>query len=252
MSTNPKGKHNSDGTDFVKNVHDTYAFIDPTKQDLVGKHVLVTGASKGIGRATALSYAKAGASGIAIAARSDLSSLMTELERAAHSANRKAPKIVSVSMDVTSEASVRGAATEVQNVLGHLDIVIINAGAAEKFLPILEQDADAWWSTWQTNMLGPFLTLKSFMPMLIASPNDDRTIVALSSIGAHLTAHGASGYQCGKLALLRLMEFVNAEYGEHGMLAYAVHPGGKSCSIRRHLCDRKKSLQGLKAFFRQN
>lgn len=231
MSTNPWGKHKSDGTDFVENVHDTYAFVDPTKQNLAGKHVLITGASKGIGRATAISYAKAGATGIAVAARSDLSSLVTELEQAATSAGRRAPKVVSVSMDVASEQSVRAAATKVHSGLGHLDIVIINAGVAEKFKPILEQDAEDWWSTWQTNMLGPFLTLKFFTPILIASPNDDRTIIALSSIGAHLTAHGASGYQCGKLALLRLMEFVNAEYGNQGVLAYAVHPGGKSRSL---------------------
>jgi FlaA1/EpsC-like NDP-sugar epimerase len=56
--------------DFVTNHHDTYPFIDPTKANLSGKSVLITGASKGIGKATAISFAKAGCPKIAIAARS--------------------------------------------------------------------------------------------------------------------------------------------------------------------------------------
>ena len=74
--------------------HDTYGEVSPLKIDLKGKHVLITGASKGVGRATALSYAAAGASGIVIAARSDLSSMAKELQIAAAQADRSPPKIV--------------------------------------------------------------------------------------------------------------------------------------------------------------
>jgi NAD(P)-dependent dehydrogenase (short-subunit alcohol dehydrogenase family) len=53
----------------------------------------------------------------------------------------------------------------------------------------------------------------------------DKTIVTVSSVGAHLTGKGLSAYQPSKLAVLRLMEFVGAEYGEQGVVAYCVHPG---------------------------
>ena len=61
------------GINSTQIIHnDTYPFIDPANKDLSGRSVLITGASKGIGRSTALSFARAGASNIAIAARSSL------------------------------------------------------------------------------------------------------------------------------------------------------------------------------------
>lgn len=80
MSTNSHDKLMSNGLDFVSSQNDTYPFIDPGQHDMIDRHVLITGASKGVGRATAISFARAGASGIAVASRSDVSSLMKEIE----------------------------------------------------------------------------------------------------------------------------------------------------------------------------
>lgn len=53
----------------------------------------------------------------------------------------------------------------------------------------------------------------------------DKTIITISSVGAHLTGAGLSQNQPTKLAVLRVMEFVNVEYGEQGVVAFCVHPG---------------------------
>ena len=87
-----------------------------------------------------------------------------------------------------------------------------------------DTDPDAWWSTWETNIRGPYLVARSFLPLLLEK-GGDRTIVTVASVGAFKTNSGLSAYQTTKLAQLRLMEFLNAEYGDQGLLAYSVHPG---------------------------
>src|ERR1700759_2025884 len=77
------------GKTYCTSHTDTYPAIDPaTKSNHTGHYVLITGASKGVGRATALSFAKAGATGIALAARSSFNDLSSEILSAAKSANK--------------------------------------------------------------------------------------------------------------------------------------------------------------------
>ena len=118
------------------------------KSNLSGKYVFISGASKGVGRATALAYAKAGAAGIGIGARSDLSSLKDEIQNAAKKAGKSAPKVVSVKLDVEDRASVEAAVKEIENGLGRLDILVNNAGYLEKAVPIVDSDPNEWWKVW--------------------------------------------------------------------------------------------------------
>ncbi|KAI9762799.1 MAG: hypothetical protein M4579_000151 [Chaenotheca gracillima] len=214
------------GTDFTSKVHnDTYAAIDPaTKSDLSGKYVFVTGASKGIGRATALAYAKAGVSGIAIGARSSLTELENDIKKAATSASKPVPKILSVKLDVEDQTSVDNAAKATATAFPRLDILMNNAGYLENFTPIADSNPDEWWKSWGVNMRGVYLCTRAFLPIMLKG--GDKQIVNVSSIGAHGRRPGASAYQSAKFALLRFTEFIVAEYGEQGVLAFAIHPGG--------------------------
>ncbi|MCJ1385244.1 hypothetical protein MMC17_008365 [Xylographa soralifera] len=216
----------STGRNFTPTTHhDTYPFISPTTLSLHGKHVFITGASKGIGRATALAYARAGVSALALSARSSLSSLESEIASAANAAGHPPPKVVAYEMDVTSRESIEGVAGRAAHDLdGRLDILINNAGYLETFTPIVDSDPDEWWKTWTVNMLGPYLVTRAFLPLMLRG--GDKTIVNLSSVGAHGKRPGASGYQTTKLAVCRFTEFIMAEYGAEGVLAFAVHPGG--------------------------
>ena len=64
---------------------------------------------------------------------------------------------------------------------------------------------------------------RSFLPLMLRG--GDKQIVNLSSIGANMVRPGMSGYQIGKMAILRFSEFTNVEYGEQGVVAFSVHPG---------------------------
>lgn len=223
------------GFNFTSTLHsDTYPAVDPTKRsDLTGRHVFITGASKGIGRATALSYAKAGASSIGLGARSSLSSLEQEIHDAAKSAGRPAPRVLGVRLDVSSRPSVEAAAAAVGAAFGRLDVLVNNAGYLEKWRGIADGDPDEWWRTWDVNVKGVYLMTRSFLPLLLAGGL--KTVVNLSSIGAHLAAPGASAYQSTKLAVLRFTEFTDAEYGARGILAFAVHPGGIPTELGKNM-----------------
>lgn len=187
---------------FTKTTHtDTYDFISPKNADLSNKSVFITGASKGIGRATALSYAAAGCSKIAIGARSDLSSLENEIKEAA--GQRQPPKVVVIKLDVTSEDSVKAAAETIAKEFdGSLDVLINNAGYSEKWTPIVDSDATEWWKTWNVNINGTYLCSKYFIPLLLKS--DLKTNILTSSYGGLHHFPGASAYQTTKLAVSSL------------------------------------------------
>lgn len=135
MSQNPNTSKQSSGYDFTSTLrNDTYAFVKPEQFDLSGKSILVTGASKGLGKDNAISFARAGASQIAIAARSGLEDVGKEMKQAAQKAGRKEPKIISLKLDVTDKRSVSDAATKIEQEFESLDIVINSAGYLEKFV----------------------------------------------------------------------------------------------------------------------
>ncbi|KAL1963863.1 hypothetical protein VTN77DRAFT_7795 [Rasamsonia byssochlamydoides] len=203
--------------------HDTYPAI--AKSDQRGRIVLITGASRGIGRATAVSFAKAGAAGIVIAARSGLDEAEKEILAAAQDAGHQtAPQVLKLKLDVTDEASVKDAVVQVEQTFHRLDILVNNAGYLENWVPVADSDPSEWWKVWEINVKGVYLVTRAFLPLLLQGGH--KTIVNVSSVGAHLTRPGASAYRTSKFAVLRFTEFIAAEYADKGVVAFAIHPGG--------------------------
>lgn len=181
--------------------HDSYQAIDPAQWNLAGQIVLITGASRGIGRATALSYARSGASGIVIAARSakSLEELEDEISKVIQ-AGRSAPKVLKLDCDISDKDSVDKAAESVQAAFGRLDVLVNNAGAFEAMVPIVDSDPDVWWNTWVVNMRGTYLVTRAFLPLLLKSTT--KTIINVASIGAHFVSPGGSSYSVSTLIVL--------------------------------------------------
>ncbi|KAJ0420826.1 hypothetical protein BJY00DRAFT_312753 [Aspergillus carlsbadensis] len=229
---------------FTETRHnDTYPAIDPRTKDLSGKYVFITGASKGIGRATALSYARAGCAGIGIGARSDLAPVVAEITQAAIEASRPAPQIVPVPLDVTDRDSVSAAAESIARAFPRLDILINNAGYLESRATIATSDPDEWLKTWSVNLTGVYLVTRAFLPQILDEARGGaKTIVNVSSIAAHLTARGASAYQSSKLAVLRFTEFLDVDHARDGLLAFAVHPGGVPTELGMRLPAERRAF----------
>ena len=124
---------------------ETYAAIDPTKTDLTGKAVYISGASRGIGRSIALSFARAGASFIAVSARSNLAEVERDIKQAALEAGRREPQTLSLKVDVTNPESVKNAGEEIEKAFSKLDIVVNNAAILGDRTRIVDGDPVNWW-----------------------------------------------------------------------------------------------------------
>ncbi|KAI0180319.1 NAD(P)-binding protein [Hypoxylon sp. FL1284] len=217
--------------------HDTYDFISPHKVDLYGKSVFITGASKGVGRETAIRFAMAGCCEIAVAARSDMSSLEAEIKEAARKAGRtREPKVLSFKLDVTSEDSVKAAADTVAAEFGgKLDALVNNAGYLPEWVPVADSPASEWWMAYEVNVRGVFLCSKFFMPLLLKS--ETKTNIITTSIGALGKEYGASAYQSSKFAVCRLAEFLASDYRDQGLVCFTIHPGGVKTELANAMPD---------------
>ncbi|EME79675.1 uncharacterized protein MYCFIDRAFT_38021 [Pseudocercospora fijiensis CIRAD86] len=211
---------------MTKIVHnDTYPEIDPTKSDYTGKSVFISGASRGIGRAIAVSYARAGASQIAISARGDLSTTESEIKAAAKAAGRKEPKVLQVKIDIADENSVNEGVKKIEIEFEKVDVVINNAGVIhmEKESKLHQQDSGRWLQQMQINIFGTYLLTHAILPLVLKSSL--KTLISISSVGATCITPGLSAYQISKMAMTRLQEFLAVEYADEGLVAFSVHPG---------------------------
>ncbi|KAL6718347.1 hypothetical protein ACLMJK_004436 [Lecanora helva] len=223
----PKDKPNPlapPGYEFTETIHsETYPAIDSSKANLHGKCVFICGASKGIGRAIAVSFAKAGATSIAIGARSDLTGTAEAIQNIAAPDGISLHRLLQVKVDVTDRKSVEDAARKVESHFGQLDILVNNAGVFGPPAPVADSDPDIWWNTWDINLHGPYLVTRAFLPLLLKGGS--KQIVYVSSVGAWVIGPGISAYQPSKLALNRFAEFVDKEYSEQGVVAFSINPG---------------------------
>lgn len=204
------------------NRHDTYPAIDPANADLTGKVVVVTGASRGIGQATAVAMAQAGAKGIVLIARSSPDATKAACLEAAREGRKT--EVLALAVDITDTAAVAAAAKRIEETFGRVDIVVNNAGYLEKYALIADTDPVSWWRAFEVNLRGTYEVTRALLPLLIAC-NGDKTIVNVTSASALIAFPRFTAYTISKLAQLRLAEWVCAEYGDKGVLAYSVHPG---------------------------
>lgn len=229
---------------MTEKVHnDTYPGINPLDADMTGKAVFITGASRGVGKAIAISFVQAGASNIAIGARSDLSSTKAAILKAAADANRKEPKVLCLNLEVTDATSVDAAVRAMTEAFGHVDVVINNAGILGEYARIADSSPDAWWEVYNVNLRGPYLITRACLPLLLQS--ELKTLITVSSVGAVRVMPTISAYQSSKLAVTRLMEFVAAEYGEQGVIAFSVHPGNILTDIVRNGEGMEEKLKAI-------
>ncbi|KAF2168627.1 hypothetical protein M409DRAFT_65517 [Zasmidium cellare ATCC 36951] len=203
------------GSTIVSKTHDdTYPFINPERGTATSLKVLVTGASKGIGRATVISFARAGASSIAMLARSDMDNVAEDVSRAAKAAVYEVPKILKLSADMSDPGAIGKAVEIVKQEFGYLDVVINNASRLENWASLADTNVDEWWLTWEVNLKGTYIVSRATLPLL------------LQGAGAFVSLPGASACQGSKTAQIRLNDFLLSEYGDQGLIAFAIHPAG--------------------------
>jgi NAD(P)-dependent dehydrogenase (short-subunit alcohol dehydrogenase family) len=220
------------------------ASVTPALQQ-PGKVVLITGAGRGIGRGIALQYAYAGVARLILCARTGKE--LDEVESRIHEIDDNVEVRKEV-VDVTNVEEVLALAEKIKKGKdgGRLDVLVNNAGTSCPWVPITDVDAKDWWNTLEVNLRGPFNFLHAFLPLLTATAEKYKTgvnVVNVTSIGAHIVSPGASAYQISKLAVLRLCESVDTEFGKKGVQSVGVHPGG----VLTSLSEQEESLRPSKS-----
>ena len=175
----------------------------------------------------ALSFAKAGVSKIAVGARSELDGLEKDIKENC----TKPPELLPIKLDVTDEASVAAAAVKVKEKFGKLDVLINNAGILGKYGLIADSEPEAWWQVLNVNLRGAYLVTRAFLPLLLKAGENEKYIVNVCSVAAHLTNPTLSAYQVAKNGLLKFTTLTNVEYASQGVIAFAIHPGNVPTDI---------------------
>ena len=179
--------------------------------------VLITGALTGIGRATALAFAKDGASVVVSGRRKDAGqALVAEL-------HKLGAKAEFVQADVRHEDDVRSLIDQTVKRFGRLDVAVNNAGTEGRPGPVTEQTAETYAATFETNVLGTMLSMKH--ELRVMQPQGNGSIINLSSTMGQRGAPGASLYTASKHAVEGLTKAASLEGAVFGVRVNAVAPG---------------------------
>lgn len=184
---------------------------------LLGKVVIVTGASRGIGAAAAEALAAAGAA-VMLTARDG--KLAAEVAAGIAAAGGKA---ASLACDVADYAAVESLVAATTKRFGRPDILINNAGVIEPIATIAHSDPVAWAKNIQINLVGAFNAVRAVLPRMIAAGGG--TIVNVSSGAALRPLEGWSAYCSGKAGMAMLTQAIKLEEGPNGIRVFGFQPG---------------------------
>ncbi len=189
------------------------------------KVALVTGGTSGIGRATAIAFAREGAK-VVIAARR-----AAEGEETVRQLKDLGGEVTFVQADVTKEADVERLVAQTLATYGRLDIAFNNVGGGRSFGPLVEQNLAGWCDEIDTNLTSIFLSLRYEIPAMLQSGGG--AIINNVSIGGVVGMPGGSMYAAAKHGVMGLTRAVALEHAQSGIRVNALVSGGVDTPLFR-------------------
>jgi NADP-dependent 3-hydroxy acid dehydrogenase YdfG len=193
---------------------------------LDGKVALVTGASSGIGEATAVALAEAGAA-VAIGARRT-----DRLDALAARLRRTGASVLELELDVTEEAACAHAVRRTREELGGLDVLVNNAGVM-LLGTIVGADTEDWRRMLSTNVLGLMYMTSAAIDGMVEQGSGD--IVNISSVAGRTARKGAGVYNASKWAVNAFSESLRQEVTGRGVRISLVEPGAVATELSSHI-----------------
>jgi clavulanate-9-aldehyde reductase len=196
--------------------------------DLTGQVVAITGASSGIGEATALAAAEAGAAVALAARRAD------RIEALAQRIADGGGRAIAVPTDVSQEDQAGAFIRRAKEELGRLDVVINNAGLM-LLGPVPGADTDEWRRMVDVNLYGVLYTTHAALPILLDNDPPARGhIVNVSSVAGRRASAGSGVYNATKFAVNAFSEALRQEVTAEGIRITLIEPGAVATELRDH------------------
>jgi len=189
---------------------------------LRGKVTVITGASRGLGRALALAFAREGAR-VVINSRSEAS-----IRPVAEEAENMGAEVLALAADVSKEADVERLVGAAAERFGHVDVLVNNAGVLGPRVAIEMYPEDEWRRVIDANLTGLFLVTKAAIPHM---PEGASIVNVVSGVSVEGRA-GWGAYSVSKFGVEGLTRILAAELEERGIRANAVDPGGMRTEMR--------------------
>jgi NAD(P)-dependent dehydrogenase (short-subunit alcohol dehydrogenase family) len=209
---------------------------------LAGKAAIVTGASSGIGRATAMLLASEGARLVVTARRGPaLDDLVAEITRAGGEA-------VAVVGDIRDEDLAAALVDTAVRRFGGLDIAFNNAGTLGEMASVPDLTIEGWRDTIDTNLTAAFLGARRQIPAMIERGGG--SLVFTSSFVGHTVGFpGLAAYAAAKAGLVGLVQVLAAEFGAAGVRANAILPGGTNTPMAAAMIDTPETRAFIEGLF---
>ena len=199
---------------------------------------LVTGGSRGIGRAIALGLAREGAA-VAIIGRTKDS-----LDRTVEEVQAVGVRAVGVRADLGNPSEVEPAVEVAARELGSIDIVVNNAGD-NQLGRFEEMPHDAWWLQVELNLRSPALVCRTVIPLMLARKWG--RIINIASVNAKRGVNFSSAYCAAKAGLLGLTRALAMEYAQRNITVNAICPGFVQTELTERLTKQRMQLFGVNA-----
>jgi NAD(P)-dependent dehydrogenase (short-subunit alcohol dehydrogenase family) len=183
---------------------------------LAGKRAIVTGAASGIGRASAMLFAREGAQVLAVDLAEGVEATRDEIVKGGG-------RCIARRADAADEAVVKSLVEESVRELGGLEVVYANAGVSGGLLPFFEQTAEDWERVLHVNLIGPFLAVKH--GALHMRAHGGGSIICTASVAALRSGAGGSAYSASKAGVVSLVQTAANQLAGSGVRVNAICPG---------------------------
>jgi NAD(P)-dependent dehydrogenase (short-subunit alcohol dehydrogenase family) len=183
---------------------------------------MITGASRGLGRALTLAYAEEGANLVITSRNAD------SLDPVAEEAEDAGVEVLAIPADVSRSTHVEKLVGTAVEQFDQIDVLVNNAGLLGPRVPIVEYPEDEWRKVLEANLTGPFLLTKAIIPHM---PEGGSIINVTSGVSIEGRPHWGA-YSVSKFGLEGLTQILAAELEERGIRANSVDPGGMRTEMR--------------------
>ncbi len=209
--------------------------------DLTGKVALITGSSRGIGRAIAIRMAEQGASVVISSRKLDACQAVVAEIEAAHGPGRA----IALAASISVKEELKRLVEETQARLGAIDILVCNAASNPYFGPMAGIDDDKFRKILDNNILSNHWLVQLVAPSMI--DRKDGAIIIVSSIGGLKGSPVIGAYNVSKAADMQLARNYAVEYGEHNVRVNCIAPGLIRTDFARALWENPELLKAANA-----